>query len=232
MKYLLSLFILTLIISSCWNISQDTKKRSNYYDEYFYPDSLKPYIYAYRDDNNPLDERFHRVYAKYNENDSLTIVIERYNSSFRIFEAFTVNVDEHFNVLDHMLVDKNGIKRKNRVSSRHYFPTKKNRSITFISDFPSPVDSLVMVYESRRSVIEDKLVMEVLGKEYAAINVRDSIFIHFVNPKTKETKTTTTATNNYYAKGLGLVKWGDVDNEVVYELQKIISNKWWEEFAQ
>jgi hypothetical protein len=233
MKYSWSALVLLLLFSGCWNISKDSKKRSNYYDEYFYPiDSLKPFIYAYRDDKRPLDERFHRIYSTYNKNDSLNLVIERFNSSFRIFEAFTVNVDEHFNVLDHMLVDSDGIKRKNRVSSRAYFPTKKNKCVKFVSDFPAPVDSLVIVYESIRTVIEDKLVMEVMGKEYAAINVRDTIILHLVNPRTKEVRDNITVTNNYYAKGLGLVKWGDVDGEVVYELQKILSNRWWEEFAQ
>lgn len=233
MKHSWIALVILILLSGCWNINQKSSKRSNYYDEYFYPtDSLKPFIFAYRDETRPLDERFHRVYSKYNDNDSLVLVIERYNASFRIFEAFTVNVDDHFSVLDHMLVDGDGIKRKNRVSSRAYFPTKKNKSITYVADFPAPFDSLVIVYESRRTVVEDKFTMDVMGKEYAAINVRDTIIMHLVNPTTKEVRDHITVTDNFYAKGLGLVKWGDVDGKVVYELQKILSNEWWEEFAK
>lgn len=233
MKYSWILLVLLLALSGCWNLNNETHQSSNYYDDYFYPtDSLKPFVYAYRDDKHPLDERFHRIYSKYNANDSLTIVIERYNASFRIFEAFTLNVDENFNVLDHMMVDGDGVKRKNRVSSRPYFPTKKNKQIKFVTDFPAPVDSLVIVMESIRTVVEDDLIINVLGKDYAAINVRDTILLHFVNPTTKEVRENMQVTNNYYAKGLGLVQWGDVEEEVVYKLQRILSNRWWEEYAK
>ena len=202
------------------------------YREYFYPtDSVIPYIYAYQDEKAPLDERFHRMYSL-EENDSTFFVIERFNSSFRIFEGYTFYLENNLMVQNHMMVDGNGIKRSSRLQKNTFFPLNKGEQVIFLANFPSHIDSTIIVYESRKTIIEDELEINVLGKDYKAINVRDSIQVSLVNLYNKKTASEFTVTNNYYAKGLGLVKWGDLEEEVCYELKKILTDNWWMEFAR
>lgn len=220
-----------LAFSSCSEPKSNEESGKNYAD-YFYPiDNEIPVIYAYRDDKAPLDERFFRIYT-IAEDDSSFLVVEKYNSSFRMFEGYTHFIEDDFSVLDHMMVDKHLIKVKSKIAKDKSFPLSKNETASFIVDFPSHLDSVVMVYESNKTIIEDDIFLDVMGEEIEAIKVRDTLRIHFVKPSTKDTKTQEVVTNNYYAKGIGLVKWGDVEGEINYVLQRILSEEWWEEFAQ
>lgn len=229
MKYV-GLFLVGLILfTGCKSeeVAQEFVNTSTYAEYFYATDSLEPYIYAYRDDAKPLDERFHRIYNML-EDDTIFFVLEKYNSSFRIFEGFTLNLDETYSIQDHMVVDGNGQKRKTRVSSANYFPSKKGETVTFIADFPAPIDSLIMIYQSKRTIIEEGLKINIMDREMEVINLRDSITLYLVNPETKESSSQSSVTNNYYAKNYGLVKWGDIDEVVNYELRKIIPESWWQ----
>src|SRR5690554_474080 len=62
MKYLFILTIGVIILSTC-NTSEDKGNASVDYAEYFYPtDSIIPFIYLFQEENNPLNEKMHRIY--------------------------------------------------------------------------------------------------------------------------------------------------------------------------
>lgn len=198
--------------------------------DYFFPLAEdEPYIYAYFDKNAPLDERFYRLINFYDA-EGRTFVIERYNASLRISEGFTLDPNS-LEVLDHMMVDKNLQKRKSNVSASQYFPLKMHETVRFVSDYPSHIDSVTAIYDSRRTIIENDIPIKIMDSTYQAILLRDTVHVHIANYFTKESVTQTAIIDNYYAKGLGLVKFGDVEGNVNYELKRIISDRWWMENA-
>jgi hypothetical protein len=131
-----------------------------------------------------------------------------------------------------MIVDGDGIKRKANVLSDRTFPLGLNDVSYFVADFPSPADSLTMIYESKKSVAEVGLKKVVLGDTVDALRVIDSVRVHVVNPLTKKSNTKVVVTDRFYAKGFGLIEWGSDELDVHYRLSKILSNEWWSEFAQ
>lgn len=198
--------------------------------DYFYPTNEdEPYIYAYLDENDPLEERFHRLINFYDA-DSRTFIIERYNASLRIFEGFTLDPDS-LSVIDHMMVDRNKQKRKSKVTASQYFPLEMHKTVHFVSDYPSHLDSVTAIYDSRRTIIDKDIPIEVIDTTYQTILLRDTVHVHMVNRYTKESGTQTVVMDNYYAKGLGLVKFGDVEGAVDYKLKRIISDSWWMKHA-
>lgn len=227
-------FIIVLFLFGCSENSKDNssnkeKSELNLMD-YFYPmNENEPYIYGYLDEKNPVAERFHRM-INFREADSRSFVIERYNASLRIFEGFTLDPDS-LNVLDHMMVDKNRQKRKSNVSATEYFPLEMNKTVRFVSDYPSHLDSITTVYDSRRTIIDKDVTVSVMDTTYEAILLRDTVYVHLVNRFTKESGTQSAVIDNYYAKGMGLVKFGDVDGKATYELKRIIPDSWWMENA-
>lgn len=230
MKNLFILIIGVIILSAC-NTSEDKGNESEDYAEYFYPtDSIIPFIYLFQEENNPLNEKMHRIYRLESAADT-TLAVEIFNSEFRITEGFTYDVND-FSVEDHMVVDAEGLKRKAKLTSNTIFPLRNGEQSLFVSDFPSHLDSISMVYASKKSVIDDATEINVLGKNAPAIVVRDSVTVTMVNVYTKQGSSQQFAMDRVYAKGYGLVKWSLTDGSVVYELKNILSNKWWEEVAQ
>ncbi|MCC5922765.1 MAG: hypothetical protein JJT77_03170 [Crocinitomicaceae bacterium] len=206
-------------------------KYSNYRD-FFYPTNLSsPKIYAFRDDAAPLDERFFRIYTLMEEGDSV-FVIEKYNSIFRIFEGVSMMTLENFPMTDHMKVDKNGIKRSSRIYENHYFPEQFDQTVTYLVNYPSHLDSVSMVYVSKKTIIEDGIFMDVMGDEVEAILIVDSIKVVMTNVLTKQSSLQRFVAHKYFAKGIGLVQWGTPEGDVQYSLQKILSDNWWMENAQ
>lgn len=201
----------------------------NKYAEYFFPLSTfdEPMVYAFIDIKNPIDERFIRVHELEFENKNYAI-LEKFNNNLRLFEGYTLNYDEHLSVEEHMIVDKHGIKTKTRLNKNLYFPNEKNSSIKFITDFPSHLDSIQMIYHSTKTIINDDLKTEVMGEEVPAIQIRDSLLILLVNTYNKETGKTSVIIDEFYAKGHGLVQWQSEDETVQYKLNKIIDAKEWE----
>jgi len=229
--FLISTF---LLIASC-ETSDDSgieeKENESSYTEYFYPtDSLVPFIYVFQNVNKPLDEKVHRIYRLESPQDT-SLVVEYYNSNLTITEGYTHSIKDDFKVTDHMIVDGDGKKRKAKLSSNTFFPTYKDEQIQFVSDFPSHLDSITMIYQSKRRFLEKKTV-KVLGKDVPAIIVEDSVKVLFVNPFNKKSSSQKVMIARTFAKGYGMVRWSANNEEIVYELDKILSNEWWEEFGQ
>lgn len=239
MKLFVSVIIILFLVISCNGGDSDAEKNladsKNEvidYQDYFFPsDSLIPYIYVFQGSHNPLDEKFFRIYRLQNNQDT-SLVVERYNASFRITEGFTHNLTDSLKLSDYMIVDGDGTKRKANVLSERTFPLGLNDVSYFVADFPAHADSLTMIYESKRSIVEINLKKNVLGDSIDALRVIDSVKVHLVNPFTKNSNTKQVVTNRYYAKGYGLVEWGSDELNIHYRLTKILSNEWWAEFAQ
>lgn len=209
-----------------------SKGKFSNYRKFFYPtDLMSPKVYAFRDEAAPLDERFFRIYTLIEEGDSV-FVIEKYNAVFRIFEGLSMLTAENFPILDHMKVDKNGIKRSSRVYENHYFPEKFNETVTYLVNYPSHLDSVSMVYVSKKTIVEDDLMIDVMGDNKAAILVVDSIKVVMTNLQTKQSSQQQFIAHKYFAEGIGLVQWGSPEGDVNYKLQKILSDEWWSTHAQ
>lgn len=239
MKLLIYAIIVSLIIVSC-NENESSEKQTlaslnkeeiNYGDYFFPSDSLIPYIYVFQGSHNPLDEKFFRIYRLQDHQDT-TIVVERYNANFRITEGFTHDLTDSLKLSDYMIVDGDGLKRKANVLSDRTFPLGINDVSYFVADFPSHNDSLTMIYESKKNVAEVDLRRNVLGDTVNVIKMIDSVRVHLVNPRTKQSDSKLIVTNRYYAKGYGLIEWGSDELDIHYHLKKILSNEWWAEFAQ
>jgi hypothetical protein len=233
MEKLLLLFVITFLVSSCMN-EEETELSDNVasdFVDYFYPtDSLIPFIYVFQDKNDPLNEKIHRIYRLENPSDTV-LVVEHFNADFRITEGFSFDVNNFF-VKDHMIVDGNGLKRKAKLTSNSFFPLSKNNQSVFISDFPSHLDSISMVFKSKKGISNADFKIEVLGEVVPAILVKDTVTVTLANVFTQQGSTQNVVIDRVYAKGFGLVQWSSSDGAIVYDLKKILSNKWWEEVAQ
>jgi hypothetical protein len=233
MKKLVYLVFFTLLLVSIVSCEDGkTSAVSDNFRDYFFPvDSLVPYIYVFSDENKPLDERFMRMYRLQNDTDS-SFVVERFNSLFKITEGFTYKLNDSLTIEDHMIVDRDGLKRKSKLTSKYNFPVFKGMEAQFIADFPGVVDSTVIVQDSKRHVVDADYTFVLFGKEIPAILVKDTIRWYELNSITKEVRERSVITDNVYAKGYGLVEWGTEDKSVIYSLRTILSDKWWSENAQ
>ncbi len=197
----------------------------------FPTDSVQPYIYAFSDIHRPVDEKFFRIYEM-GENDTNKMLVERYNRNFQITEGYTFAVEDGFAVVDHMVVDGNGLKRKAHLTEREWFVLDTSMQVSFVSDFPAHLDSTLVVYKSNKHFERYEQEYDVLGDTVPAIVVRDSITFSLVHPTRKKGSVKSVVTNRVYAQNYGLVAWYDLNDKVHYKLKKILSNEWWETFAQ
>lgn len=231
------LFILAVLsgITSCSEKEQRNTDQDNdqlEYSDYFFPsDSLAPYIYVYADENRPVDEKFYRVY-KLSTPEKEHMVVERYNASFRITEGFTYDLNNELQIVDHMIVDAKGKKRKANLTKPHLFPSDEDGESLFISDFPAHIDSMLGVYKSSKKVVQEGIDYEILGHSTKAVKIKDEVTLSFVNPFTEKGSSNTVDILRIYAKGFGLTEWYSKDKKVHFKLKRILSNEWWEENAQ
>lgn len=233
MKQLIFILGTFFLIASCQSpVDQQKEEEENSYAEYFYPtDSLVPFIYVFQNVNQPMDEKILRIYRSESASDT-SVTVEFYNSNFKITEGYTHNIKENFKVEDHMIVDGDGLKRQAKLSATSFFPTNKEDQTQFISDFPSHLDSLTMIYQSKRRVLEENKTVKVLGNDVPAIILEDSVKVLFANPYTQKSSSQKVMITRVFAKGYGMVRWSANNEEIVYELDKILTNEWWEEVAQ
>ena len=233
MKTFFIFITIAVLISAC-TTSEDNKGSGNVksdYADYFYPtDSIIPFIYVYQDQNNPLNEKIHRIYRLENQKDT-TLTVEYFNADFRITEGFSFDIHS-FLVKDHMVVSGDGLKVKTKLTSTSFFPLSKDDQTLFVSDFPSHLDSISMVNVSKTVISNADYQIEVLGEMVPALLVTDSTTWTMVNVYTQQGSSKKAVINRVYAKGYGLVQWSSSDGSIVYNLKKIHSNKWWEEVAQ
>jgi hypothetical protein len=228
--YWVVFLVFSVAITSCEEPTNQKVVES--YKDYFFPtDSLVPYIYVFSDEQKPLDERFLRMYRMQNDTDS-SFVVERFNSSFKITEGFTHELNDSLTIIDHMVVDRDGLKRKSKLTSNYNFPVFKDMVAHFITDFPGVIDSTVIVQDSKKHIVDANYSFTLFGKEIPAIHVKDTVRWYELNANSNEARERSVVTDNIYAKGYGLVEWGAEDKSVVYTLRKILSDKWWSENAQ
>ncbi|RYM35105.1 hypothetical protein ERX46_06935 [Brumimicrobium glaciale] len=233
MKQFLFIISALLLIVSCES-SVDEKEQiaESTYANFFYPtDSLIPYIYVFSNVNEPLDEKVLRIYRTESATDT-SLIVEFYNSDLKITEGYTHDLTENFKVVDHMIVDGDGLKRQAKLSSFTFFPKNNEDKTQFISDFPSHLDSISMIYQSKRRVLEEDKMVNVLGDNVPAIIIEDSVKVLFANPFTKKSSAQSVMITRTFAKGYGMVRWSADNEKIVYELTKILPNKWWDEFGQ
>jgi hypothetical protein len=229
-KWMILFFVSSFMLCSCDNHSG--LPVSNEIADYFFPaDSLEPYIFAFRNNENPLDEKFYRL-INTSEGNEQVFIIERYNSSLRITEGFTLDVSDGFTILDHMVVDAGALKRKSNVSSSGYFPKEMSLTSRFVGDFPYLSDSLVMIYDSKKYVYNSDTTVHVLGKKISAIHLKDTVRTRLADPLTKEVLEGTTVIDYLFAYKFGLVYWGSEDRSTYYELVNVFSDSWWMDVAQ
>lgn len=233
MRILYLIVVLMVLVSACDNAGDNKeggKIRKDYVD-YFYPtDSLIPFIYVFQDKNDPLNEKIQRIYRMESPSDTI-LVVEHFNANFRITEGYSFDVN-NFQIVDHMIVDGDGLKRKAKLSSNSFFPLNKGELSYFISDFPSHLDSITMVYQSKKGVSDADYKIDVLGESIPALLIKDTVSITMANVFNQKGSTRSFIIDRVYAKGYGLVRWSSEDGSIVYNLEKILNNQWWEEVAQ
>lgn len=218
-----------LLLFSC-DFSVEESTDSEGIEDYFFPVQDEPVIYVYADENRPVDEKFFRVYRL--KNDELDhLVVERFNASFRITEGFSFHLKDDLNVVDHMVVDANGLKRKAHLTKTSYFPQNRDDQAVFVSDFPAHIDSIVGVYASEKKVMEE-MDYEILDRQTKAIVIQDFVSLSFVNPDKQDGNSKKVETERIYAKGIGLTEWYTADKRIHFKLQRMLSNEWWEANAR
>ncbi|MGB0933009.1 MAG: hypothetical protein ACPGU5_01935 [Lishizhenia sp.] len=226
MKIIFALFFLVALISAC-NSTDKSSNENALFSDYFYPNRDKtPVIYVYQDSVNGLNEKFFRTYTTKGE-DQDYFNVERYTADFRITEAYQYSLKDSLLINDHMVVDAYGEKRKAKLNANFLLPKTLNDESFFSSNFPSQLDSVIMIYDVKSSVINPTYPVVFDGKTYDGIMVRDSIKYQVFNPITKKAKSTVVAQNSIYAKGIGLYSYGSVKNTILFQLQKILTEEEW-----
>jgi hypothetical protein len=226
------LFAFTLLLS-CDNNQTVEKKNKEILvvEDYFFPsDSLAPYIYVYSNEKNPIDEQLFRIYKLITPGKN-HLIVEKFNSDFRIKEGFTYDLDSNLSIVDHMIVDAQGMKRQANLTETHLYPTELNDTSLFISDFPAHLDSMMGVYKSKKT-IEDTFEYEIFGEKTNAIEIRDEVTLSFVNPYIQKGSSNTVEIRRIFAKGFGLTEWFTPDKKIHFKLKRILTNSWWMENAQ
>jgi hypothetical protein len=201
--------------------------------KYFYPVDTIPKIYLYRDVANGLDEKFHRIYA-INDSKGQHVVVEIYTATGRLIEAYNYNVDS-LDLMDHMVVDRNGEKKQTELFENRLFPTKANDEVTFASRFPGFLDSTVILTEINRKTNGIEIKHNVLGKDVPSIIMTDKVQstqFKLINGGKKDaqlipSEPLETDAINYFAEGYGLVEFHSKNKKAHYKLERIFSQEEW-----
>lgn len=226
------LFTITML-ASCGNdkLEGEQESESLAVTDYFFPsDSLAPYIYVYSNEKNPIEEELFRIY-KLETPGKNHLVVEKFNSNFRIKEGFTYDLDSNLSIVDHMIVDGQGLKRQANLTETNLYPNELNDTSLFISDFPAHLDSMMGVYKSKKT-IEDTFVYEIFGEKTNALEIKDEVTLSFVNPYIQKGSSNTVEIRRIYAQGYGLTEWFTPDKKIHFKLKRILTNGWWMENAQ
>ncbi len=214
--------VLVLFICSCGNSEM---KSENPFAKYFYPWDTVPKVYLYRDVAHGLDELFNRVYCV-KDDQGRHIVVETYSADGRILEAMNYNTDS-LDVMDHMVVDRNGRKNKAELFKYTFIPMDKNKETYFASRFPGFLDSTLILKEVKKKYYKELNDYEVLGESRTALLTKDHIRMTNFNPFTKKESVLESDAVYYYAEGYGLTEWHDENKKVHYRLEKIMSQEEW-----
>ena len=173
MKYVLgSLALIFCLLTACKDASESSSE--NEYFAYFYPVDSIPKVYQYRDVRNGLIEQFHRVYA-IQDSEGQHVIVERYSGDGRIIEALNYNVDS-LDIMDHMVVNRNGEKTKADVFKTKIIPMDKDDEAYFASRFQGFLDSTLILQEIRRTVVKESKV-KVMNKTTEVVVFADKFLI-------------------------------------------------------
>jgi hypothetical protein len=217
------ILFLAIIFVGC---SGDVTRSENPLSQYFYPLDNEPVIYLYRDKAKGLDERFHRIY-RIDDSFGKHLVVEIYSAETRLLEAYNYNVDS-LDLMDHMVVDRNLEKQKGELGKTKYFPWSKKGKGEFMSRFPGPLDSTLVVYEVNRKVHSKAAKKQkVLDEMAESIVFSDDFTFTLLNAKGKEEAKRKGNVKNVYAEGYGLVRWYDDKKEFDFVLEKIMTEEEW-----
>lgn len=223
MKYVLgSLALIFCLLTACKDASESSSE--NEYFAYFYPVDSIPKVYQYRDVRNGLIEQFHRVYA-IQDSEGQHVIVERYSGDGRIIEALNYNVDS-LDIMDHMVVNRNGEKTKADVFKTKIIPMDKDDEAYFASRFQGFLDSTLILQEIRRTVVKESKV-KVMNKTTEVVVFADKIRMTNFNPFTRKESVLEGDATTIFAKGIGLVEWYTNDKKVHYRLEKILEQEEW-----
>lgn len=222
MRIIIYIFLFFFGFSAC-----KSGGSSNELVKYFYPLEGEGQVYIYRDVNNGLAERFHRVY-RLEDSRGKHIVVEIYTEDMRIIEAYNYNVDS-LNLADHMVVDRDGKKRQSELFKNTIFPMNMKDETYFVSRFPGVMDSTLILDERQRKVrpVKPKQEITVMGKKHKALVIEDNFRTTVFNPISHQENELNGRNYSYYVEGIGLVRWHDNKNKSDFQLQDIITEKQW-----
>lgn len=223
MKHLSAFLLIIIALTAC-----TTKTEENIsLEDYFYPVKDGKTAYVYLDTLQPLDEKIHLFYkGKLNEEEVL--FLEAYKANIRLTEAYTFKINDSISVVEHMTIDRWNQKRRSYLNEDVFLPGSQEGSSYLNISFPSHLDSVNTYYESKKSCINKDTSFVFEGKTYPAVLIRDSIKLSLYNPFNGNGKSNIFATNNLYAKGLGLVAYASADNKYLHILNRVLSQKEWE----
>jgi len=226
MKTLFIVCLLLIGISACTSTEAEDGANelvsTNIFGDYFYPYDTIPKIYVYRDVSSGLEEIFHRVFS-IEDTEGNHIVVEIYSEDGRILEALNYNLDS-LDLMDHMVVDTNNIKRKAELFKNKMMPTNKTSRADFASRFAGIMDSTLFLKEISRAYLKETK-LAVLGKDIATVKFQDDIRITLFNPFSRLEDVKETRSFAYFAKGYGLVEWHSENKLAHYRLEKILSQE-------
>jgi hypothetical protein len=205
----------------------------NQFAKYFYPVDTIPKIYLYRDVANGLDEKFHRIYA-INDSKGQHVVIEIYTATGRLIEAYNYNVDS-LDLMDHMVVDRNGEKKQTELFENTLFPMKANEEVKFVSRYSGFIDSTVILTEINRKTDGKEISHNVLDKDVLSIILTDNVKstqFKLINAGKKDAQLIPSApletdAINYFAEGYGLVEFHSKNKKAHYKLERIFTQEEW-----
>ncbi|MFN5415476.1 MAG: hypothetical protein ACK5B9_00355 [Flavobacteriia bacterium] len=228
MYKVLLIFVLLATLLGCSEATTDSK---NPFAKYFFPYSKESKFYVYRDVVHGLNEKFYRVYGL-EDSKGKHIVVETYAMDGRITEALNYNLDS-LTILDHMVVDRKGMQTKALMMKNGMFPMDEKENTWFASKFPGFLDSTLILSETKRSILKSKpYLTKVMEESKNTIITLDTIRFTMFNPFRKTENQQMIRVKSYFAEGLGLVRFHDVNMKTDYRLEKILTQEEWVRLMQ
>jgi len=200
---------------------KEATKSANPLSVYFHPFDDDPKVYVFRDKASGLDERFMRIF-RIDDSYGKHMVTELYAADGRLIEAFNYNIDSLY-LMDHMVVDGNRVNQKGELGKYKYFPMSKNGKGEFLSKFPGPDSTFILLEKSRRVLVNSPKMQKVIDEKEETIIFSDDFTATMYGPNGEAIDQKKGTILNYYAKGYGLVRWHDKNKTQDYKLEKIIS---------
>lgn len=216
-------FIGVLFLAACQSDSTDESVNPN--AAYFYPLDTIPKVYLFRDVANGLDEFFQRIYLL-KDSEGSHVIVENYSADGRITEALNYNIDS-LDVIDHMVVNRNGEKTKAEVFKNQLIPFSAGQETWFATRFQGFLDSTLILKEIKRKIIGEEFDFQVLDEKVPTVKMKDRVRMTNFNPFTKQETVLEGESINYFAKGYGLIEWHTPDKKVHYRLEKIMKQEEW-----